>query len=132
MLVVLFACFCATVAVGPARVSSSLGEGGKFVPNIGPKGDAGSCLSAVVSHVALPKTFFLTMITVVPTFTQVTNMDVRFSRFFNKASLLVLINIILSALRRMRDRLLVHRCSNLLGSKEVGNHSNTINTCWLR
>lgn len=126
----LFACFCATVAVGPARVTRSVGEGGNFVPNVGPKGRATRCVSIVVSHVALPNSFFLTLITVVPTFTNVFNIGTRFTRFFNNASLLVLINIILSALRRMRDRLLVERCSNLLGSKHVGNHDNGITTCW--
>lgn len=131
MLVVIFACFCATVAVGPGRVTRSVGEGGNFVPKVGPNGGATRCVSTVVSHVALPNSVFLTLMTVVPTFTNVFKMGTRFTRFFNNASLLVLMNIMLSALRRMRDRLLVHRCSKLLGSKEVGKHTNGITTCWL-
>ncbi len=127
VLVVTFACFCATVALGPARVTRSVGHGGNFVPNIGPKGTATRCVSRVVSHVALPNSLTLTLVTYVPTFTKLLGMGTRFTRFFKNASLLVLINIILSALRRVRDRLLVQRCSNLLDSNQVRNHS----TCWI-
>ncbi len=111
LLVVNFTCFCTAVRFGPIRVTGGLHGGNNTVPNVHPNRPAASFVSGVLSEVALLNTLFLDIITVLPvTINGVNNVGVS----LNNASMLVVINITLSAMHDLRSRVVVHRCGKFL------------------
>lgn len=73
------------------------------------------CVSGIVDHVALTNTLFLTFVTVLPGFVKgVANVR---NMCFNNASLLVIINITLSAVERTRSLVMAEGCRNFVGWK---------------
>lgn len=113
-----FTCFCASVRCGPIRVTGGLGTGGNAIPNVHPNTPATSCVEGVLSEVALVKTVFLTIVTVIPLVCNTTSKVKRVS--VNNASVVVMINITLRAIGRLRSRVVVHRCGNFLSWLEGG------------
>lgn len=128
-LVVTFACFCTFVRIGPRRITRGLGGRNNCVPNVHPKGGARRCLAHILCHLALINTLFLAIVSVLPMFFVGVTKLPRSTRVKN-ADLLVIINITLRAVGRLRTRLIGHRCGNFVGWFKYERH--LIPLCRLR
>lgn len=110
-----FTCFCASVAFGPVRVTGGVGGDNKFVPKVHPNGPAISCLAGVLGCVVFINTYNLVVMRIVPCFFgNIFNTGIS----FNKASLVVVMNIMLRAVGGVRSRVLMEGCAKFLGGGE--------------
>ncbi len=112
VLVVTFDCFCVSVRCGPISVTGGLHRGSNNVPNLHPNGPASSCVAEMIDGLALINTLFLNMVTLLPV---LFNMMAKVGNLtLNNASVLVIMGITLSAMERLRSRVVVHRRGNFL------------------
>ena len=113
-LVIIFTFFYTAVTVNPTMMAEDMRKNGGFIPGVKPGKKTVEYLDSIMSRVALPGSFFLAFIAILPAFAILLGVNNKFASFYGGTSLLILVGVVLDTLQQIESYLLMRHYDGLM------------------
>ncbi len=118
-LVVLFTYFYTAITVNPVQMAEDMKKNGGFIPGVKPGKKTVEFLDTVMSRITLPGSIFLGLVTILPAFAMMADINYQFSLFYGGTSLLILVGVVLDTLQQIESHLLMRHYDGLMKSGRI-------------
>ncbi len=119
VLVVLFTYFYTAITVNPVQMAEDMKKNGGFIPGVKPGKKTVEFLDAVMSRITFPGSIFLGIVTILPAFAMLANVNSQFALFYGGTSLLIMVGVVLDTLQQIESHLLMRHYDGLMKSGRI-------------
>jgi preprotein translocase subunit SecY len=127
-LIILFTYFYTAIAVNPVQMAEDMKRNNGFIPGVKPGRQTADFIDDVMSRITLPGSIFLAMISILPTFAILANVNNNFAQFYGGTSLLILVGVVLDTLQQIESHLLMRHYDGLMKSGRIKGRSTPVAT----
>ena len=123
LLVILFTYFYTAITVNPMQMAEDMKKNGGFIPGVKPGKKTVEFLDTIMSRITLPGSIFLGIVTILPAFAMMADINTQFAYFFGGTSLLILVGVVLDTLQQIESHLLMRHYDGLMKSGRIKGRS---------
>jgi preprotein translocase subunit SecY len=104
-------------------MADDLKRNGGFVPGVKPGKKTAEFIDSVMSRITLPGSIFLAIVSILPAFAMIMNINTQFSYFFGGTSLLIMVGVTLDTLQQIESHLLMRHYDGLMKTGKIKGRS---------
>ena len=123
IVIILFTYFYTAITVNPNQMADDLKRNGGFVPGVKPGKKTAEFIDSVMSRITLPGSIFLAIVSILPAFAMIMNINTQFSYFFGGTSLLIMVGVTLDTLQQIESHLLMRHYDGLMKTGKIKGRS---------
>ncbi len=123
IVIILFTYFYTAITVNPNQMADDLKRNGGFIPGVKPGKKTAEFIDLVMSRITLPGSIFLAVVSILPAFAMIMNINTQFSYFFGGTSLLIMVGVTLDTLQQIESHLLMRHYDGLMKTGKIKGRS---------